>query len=162
MIGISSIETSDWEDILAIQSQVYFDVEPESLETLRSKWSTSPELCFVFRDEKGVPIAYILAHQWNESHPPSLYTSTTKNEGTMLFIHDLAVSKRGSGRSIGKQLVQAVLQAATSFGLREAMLISIQNSQGFWSRFEFKCVVGEHLSATYGEHAMLMRRDLHE
>ncbi|WMN61505.1 GNAT family N-acetyltransferase [Pseudoalteromonas xiamenensis] len=159
-MGISSIETSDWEDILAIQSQVYFDVEPESLETLLSKWRTSPDLCFVFRDEKGVPIAYILAHQWNDSRPPSLYTSTTKNEGTMLFIHDLAVSTRGSGRSIGQQLVQAVLQAAKASGLKEAMLISIQNSQGFWSRFEFKRVGVARLPTTYGEHAVLMKRDL--
>lgn len=95
---LAQISEESWPQILRIQAEVYADIEPESLETLRSKWLNSPQCCLLCTTPQGV-CAYLLAHAWHSDSPPSLYQSAPASaHGDILFIHDLAVCVRAAGR----------------------------------------------------------------
>ena len=69
---IRAITDGMWGSILELEAAAYAGIEPESLETLKSKWVASPELCFVYELE-GQVVAYLLAHSWNSMEPPKLF-----------------------------------------------------------------------------------------
>ena len=104
---IRQISEELWPDIMRIQREAYDNIEPESLEVMRSKWLHSPEFCFVHRESGGHVGAYLLGCAWT--------------------------GMRLTGAGIGRQLVQCVLERATADGLRAALLVSIQGSAGFWA-----------------------------
>lgn len=156
---VTGIEASDWPAILQIQSEVYVDVAPEPDEVMMSKWVASPELCFTFKNENAEALGYLLAHRWTSLTPPKLYQITQSNNGEVLFIHDLAVSPKGKRLGIGKSLVMQLLSTARQQGIKQALLVSIQNSQGFWQQFGF-VVDPCSVSSTYGESAVIMSRTL--
>jgi len=159
-MAIESIEESMWDEILRLQSEVYHQIEPESLETLKSKWISTPSCCFVYQSE-GEVMAYLLAHAWDSQTPPKLFQplpSTT--HGKYLFLHDLSVAKQLSGLGVGTKMVNHLLDVAKAEGFGEIRLVAIQNSVPFWSRMGFQVVANQKACSSYGENATVMRRVL--
>lgn len=153
---ITAIDEDSWQHIVRIQAEVYVDIEPESVETLRSKWHNSPQCCFLSTTEQGV-CAYLLAHAWHSNSPPKLYVpAPVAPLGDVLFIHDLAVSNRAAGMGVGKQMVKHLLENAKARGFRGALLVAVQNSVPFWQKFGFAQVSVPAASASYGADAQVM------
>lgn len=157
---VRQIEEDSWPQILRIQAEAYVDIEPESLETLRSKWLNSPECCLLSVNAQG-PCAYLLAHAWHSDSPPKLYQLAPPSpQGDLLYIHDLAVAKRAAGMGVGKQMVTQLLGKATAQGFRKVILVSVQNSVPFWSKFGFEIDPQHKVNASYGAAAQLMYKHL--
>lgn len=158
-MSIQGIVSSTWSDILQLQQGVYLSVEPESLEVLQSKWLRSPETCFVFNEDSQV-MGYLLAHSWNTEIPPKLFKPLpSKTEGSILFLHDLAVRKSESGKGIGKKLIAQLLKTAHLQGYEQILLVAVQNSVNFWKKQGF-IPLNQKVNECYGEGAQLMRRVL--
>ncbi|EPE4803431.1 GNAT family N-acetyltransferase, partial [Vibrio vulnificus] len=158
-MSIQGIVSSTWSDILQLQQGVYLSVEPESLEVLQSKWLRSPETCFVFNEDSQV-MGYLLAHSWNTEIPPKLFKPLPSNtEGSILFLHDLAVRKSESGKGIGKKLIAQLLKTAHLQGYEQILLVAVQNSVNFWKKQGF-IPLNQKVKECYGEGAQLMRRVL--
>ncbi len=156
---IQGITASTWPDILQLQQEVYLSVEPETLDVLQSKWLASPETCFVYQESNRVT-GYLLAHSWNSELPPKLFTPLPEgSEGSVLFLHDLAVHKGSSGKGIGRALTDQLVDLAQLKGYEQILLVAVQNSVRFWLKQGFQ-LVNQPVNACYGEGAQLMRRVL--
>jgi ribosomal protein S18 acetylase RimI-like enzyme len=159
---ITEINEDSWPQILQIQAEVYVDIEPESLATLRSKWQNSPECCSLCVTEQGV-CAYLLAHAWHSESPPKLYQPAPASpQGDVLFIHDLAVSKRVAGMGVGTQMVSHLLNSAQARGFRDALLVAVQDSVPFWQKFGFQSHKDCPPNPCYVNTAVVMQRHLDE
>ena len=155
---IKGIDDSHWDRIVELETGGYADIEPESRETLRSKWVASPDLCLVFEKDKKI-VAYLLAHSWNSLEPPSLFQPLAENcGGDVLFIHDLVVEKEYSGLGLGKAMVQHLLDKVGPKQFASALLVAVQNSQQFWEKFGFYPLPDRKLDSSYGAGAVLMRK----
>lgn len=158
-MSIESISEAIWPDILALQAEVYEQIEPESLEVLQDKWRVSPECCFTYRDGQKGLMGYLLSHAWNQALPPKLHRRLPSDlEGDVLFLHDLAISNRAAGKGIGSKLVRHLVAMAKGAGFKEIRLVSIQDSKAFWHKQGFESLEWEACSS-YGDdaHFMLMR-----
>ncbi|EPZ5839207.1 GNAT family N-acetyltransferase [Vibrio cholerae] len=158
-MSIESIVETTWPEILKLQAEVYHLVEPESLEVLRDKWLRSPSSCFTYRDDEQL-IGYLLAHSWNSRTPPKLFNKLPKGtEGSILFLHDLAVSNHTFGKGIGSKMIEHLVNVATASGYKEILLVSVQNSMQFWQKQGFT-IVEQEVCNSYGDSAQLMKRVL--
>jgi ribosomal protein S18 acetylase RimI-like enzyme len=157
-MSIKSIDETMWAGILRVQAEVYFQVEPESLDILQGKWHHSPDCCFVYQQGQDV-LAYLLAHAWHSELPPKLYQPlANESKGAILFLHDLAVSKQLSGQGIGSQLVNHLLNAISTMGFEQIRLVAIQESLPFWRKMGFSEVAKQIPCSSYGKDASLMQR----
>lgn len=158
---IEPIHDALWPDIQRVQAEVYHQVEPESTETLRSKWLASPASCFVARKGEAV-LAYLLAHGWDSELPPKLYQPIAPaTQGRFLFLHDLAVSHRAGGLGLGRRMVERLLAVARQRRFGQIRLVAVQGSVPFWQKMGFQPVPGVQPSRSYGGDATLMQRTLH-
>ena len=168
---IQPIIQTMWAEILKIQAEVYSEIEPESLEVLQSKWQQSPSCCFVYlakaelaeqsRPEEQNVLGYLLAHAWHSETPPKLYQILPEESlGTILFLHDLAISKHAAGRGVGTQMVKHLLDTATTSGFEKALLVSVQDSVSFWQKHGFVELKNQQANESYGEDAKIMIRAL--
>ncbi|ENM5776471.1 GNAT family N-acetyltransferase [Vibrio mimicus] len=158
-MSIESIVETTWSEILKLQAEVYHLIGPESLEVLRDKWLRSPSSCFTYRDDEQL-MGYLLAHSWNSRMPPKLFNKLPKGtEGSILFLHDLAVSNHMFGRGIGSKMIEHLVNVATASGYKEILLVSVQNSMQFWQKQGFTSVEQE-VCNSYGDSAQLMKRVL--
>lgn len=155
---IRAITDGMWGSILELEAAAYAGIEPESLETLKSKWVASPELCFVYELE-GQVVAYLLAHSWNSMEPPKLFEPLDNPcDGPVLFLHDLVVSRSTKGMGIGKLMVEHLFSVADPNRFDIALLVSVQNSQIFWEKNNFSLIDRGRLSPGYGQGAVLMQK----
>ena len=163
---IQAINQKNWPEILTIQAEVYSEIEPESLEVLRSKWQQSPDCCFVYLEKQDEQegqniLGYLLAHAWNSETAPKLYQTLPEgSRGSTLFLHDLAISKYAAGRGIGTQMVKHLLDTATTSGFEKALLVSVQDSVSFWQKHGFVEMTDQQANESYGEDAKVMMRAL--
>nr|WP_067290378.1 GNAT family N-acetyltransferase [Marinobacterium profundum] len=153
---IKKINEDIWSEILKVQAEAYSQIEPESLEVLKSKWLRSPESCFVY-EKSGEVVGYLLAHSWNSEVPPKLFkTLPVGTEGTVLFLHDLAISSAGEGDGLGRKMVAHLLKIAKGSGFQQVRLVSVQDSVEFWKKQGFAATANHELCSSYGEDAQLM------
>ena len=160
-MSINLIEETIWPDILKLQSEAYYLVEPESFEVMKDKWLCSPESCFVYKNGQQL-LGYLLAHSWHSKQPPKLYQPLPKEvNGSILFLHDLAVSKLAKGKGVASKMFSQLLNVAISSGYQQIRLVSVQDSKAFWMKLGFVPAKG-NIFASYGVDAVLMQRVLKE
>lgn len=153
---IKPINDNCWNDILRIQEEAYTDISLEDISILKTKWSSSPHTCSVYTNQKGRVLAYLLAHPWASDIPPKLNEKTPLSNSQTLFIHDLALSKEGRGKYIGTRLVQNLIDNANNQKFEKILLVSVQNTSGFWTKFGFIKLPSKNICPSYGENAQLM------
>jgi len=157
---IIAIEEKHWEQIMTVQADAYDSIIPESLATLRSKWAHSPRTCFAFEDSQEIT-AYLLAHAWDSLEPPKLYKPLpTSTGGNILFLHDLAIMKTHAGEGIGKKMVEHLLTQALASDFTKIVLVSVQQSSAFWSKFGFTSQEQSLSNENYGAGAIVMIKTL--
>lgn len=153
---IKPINEDSWNDILRIQEEAYSDIVLEDINILKNKWRCSPHTCCVYSDQKGRVLAYLLAHPWASNEPPKLNEITPASNSQTLFIHDLALSKEGRGKNIGTRLVQSLIDNANTLKFEKILLVSVQNTTGFWVKLGFVKLPSKNVCLSYGENAQLM------
>lgn len=145
---------------MAVQADAYDSITPESLATLKSKWVVSPRTCFAF-EEAGEITAYLLAHAWNSTQAPKLYEPLPINtDGDILFLHDLALMKKCTGKGIGTQMVDHLLARTQTQQFTKILLVAVQSSTAFWSRFGFSPQDNTPANELYGSDAIVMVKTL--
>jgi len=150
MYSIRLMTENDLPQVMEIQQQAYETAVLESESVIRARRSSSPQLAWVAEDASGV-CAYLFCY-------PSQVGQVTPLDGDFnspadadcLYLHDLAVASRAAGRGIGPALVKQALQRARHHQLRYSALVSVQDSQPFWSRLGY----AEHaeLDPPHAEH----------
>jgi GNAT superfamily N-acetyltransferase len=147
-----------WNDILRIQLEVYVEIEPEDLKTMRSKWLVSPQCCFTYQ-KYNKTLAYLLAHAWNSETPPNLSEPLNPDcKGNILFLHDLAVSDQIKGMGVGKAMFEHLLSETNSLNFERIMLVAIQGSNQFWQKQGFEPIENDSVKKSYGNSATVMQR----
>lgn len=136
---------SDVPAVMAIQQACYPGLLLEDESVIRARLARCPRHAWVAEDSEGV-CAYLFAY-------PSRLGCITPFDGVFqpaeapdcLYLHDLAVSPRATGRGLGPALTGLAMAAAGQHGLRYSALVSVQDSAAFWARQGF--VAHEQLSA---------------
>ncbi|MDI2091584.1 GNAT family N-acetyltransferase [Commensalibacter oyaizuii] len=152
---------NDLEAILQIQDSCYFEIEPESKEAMASKIITSPDTCFIAKDQHSIK-GYLLALPSILGKPPQLHMETQELETNpnCLYLHDMAIDPSARGLGISKLLFQKFINTAHQKRLHHACLISIQNSVSFWQQYGFAVVEPDtYLQSkleSYGDNAVYM------
>jgi predicted N-acetyltransferase YhbS len=162
LLSIEPIDDGLWDEIQRIQAEAYHQIQPESTDTLRSKWLATPEACFVARRGAGGPVlAYLLAHRWDEEAPPKLHQPIAAQQaakGRRLFLHDLAVSRCGTGQGLGRCMVEHLFAVARKLEIDAIRLVAIQGSVPFWRKRGFEPLAGARAGSSYGADATPMQR----
>ena len=138
MFSFRTMQASDIPAVMSIQEEVYAPQLHEEEAVIRTRLAACPQQAWVAEDAEGV-CAYLFAY-------PSQLGQVTPLGGDFqpqadadcLYLHDLAVASRAAGRGIGPALVRHKLQRAGAAKLRYSALVSVQDSQGFWSRLGFE------------------------
>lgn len=152
--------------VLAIQQESYASELLESRDIIRQRLQAFPELAWVAEDERGV-CAYLFGYRSHNGKVTPLDGAFAEpRDADCLYLHDLAVAGRAAGRGIGPALVQRNLAHGRACRLRYSALVSVQESQPFWSRLGYR--VEDALEpaqrdnlASYGVPAVYMVKPLH-
>ncbi|WP_165311248.1 GNAT family N-acetyltransferase [Vibrio ziniensis] len=158
-MSIKLVDETTWSGILKVQSEVYLQVEPESIDVLKSKWYQSPDCCFVCQEDNNV-LGYLLAHSWNKEVPPKLFQPLPEQSdmsGSILFLHDLAISNQVAGKGVGAKMVSYLLNVAIRLKFEQIRLVAVQGSSLFWEKMGFTEIKNQSVSPTYGDGAKIMK-----
>ena len=160
-----AMQFSDLAAVIRIQAEAYIDEILETDEVIHARFQQAPDTSWVV-ERAGIVCGYLVGYQ-------SLLGEVTpwgsefihKPESTALYLHDLAISKSASGFGVGPMLVNHALAEARQRELRDAALVSVQNSESFWQKLGFnECVQLDHIQqsnlASYSGPAIYMTRDL--
>lgn len=165
MLQIRRMTVEDVAFVNWVQSECYSPFMQEDEATIRERFRLAPDTAWVAEDEDGV-CAYLVGYRSTVGKvTPLNAVFEVPDHPDALYLHDLAVSRRGKGRGVGKALVQAACEQAVAEGLSYSALVSVQNSKAFWERLGYAEWAG--LSAgqrenlyTYEGPAYYMVRDL--
>ncbi|WP_167759803.1 GNAT family N-acetyltransferase [Massilia horti] len=153
----------DLDAIMRIQAECYPPSMQEPEEVVLSRIRTAADTSFVAIDGDVVS-AYVFGYpsRLGAAAPLNSRFVVPANANT-LYIHDLAVSRAGSG--LARRLVARIVERATERGLANCALVSVQDSLAFWERFGFQTepAPGPELRAaleSYPGNALYMIRSL--
>lgn len=137
-IRIRNMQWTDIVAVLAVQSECYTSIEPESRECVEAKFAASPRTCFV-AFSKGETSGYLLSFPWKLGHPPGLDETTCliPQNPDCLYIHDLAVAPMFRCHGVSQALLSRWREETNRLGFRRACLVAVQNSLKFWHKHGF-------------------------
>lgn len=135
---IQPLTVGDVPQVLEVQKDAYLPQLIESAETFVKKMQLFPRGCLGFFDE-GKLLAYVFSHPWSGDQvvPLDCGLADLPEAPDCLYIHDLAVRRDSRSRRIGGQLVEALFSLAQTLRIRRFMLVAVQGSEGFWTRWGF-------------------------
>ena len=153
---IREITSADWPKILKIQSAVYTDVAPESLDVLQDKVNQSKGTCFVCEIGNDV-VGYLLSHPWAGEQPPKLHKKLNLiKHCEFCFLHDLAIDPAYKGKGYGHELVKKFIESVSLNSYKSCRLVAIQGAEKFWIKHGFQSIKLMNPTDDYGESAVLM------
>ncbi len=135
---------------------------PERDAVLASKQALFPAGCLAL-EQDGAILGYALSHPWIDGPVPKLDTElgALPREPTLLYLHDLALSRPAQGMGLAAEGAERVVRAALEAGFRRIALVAVNGSAPFWTRLGFEdAPAPAGLAASYGEDARYMRRGL--
>ena len=129
---------SDLNDVMRIQAEAYVDEMIESEAVIAARLAVAPDTSWVVEGDKGA-CGYLMGYfslageitPWGSEFTP-------KPPANVLYLHDLAISKRAAGNRLGPRLVNHALDTAKDKNLRGAALVSVQDSKQFWQKLGFQ------------------------
>lgn len=152
--------------VLAVQHQCYGAEFHEPLEAFSSKWTASPDTCWVAAHQ-GTVCAYLVCLPIEQQGLPALHATAFQRSANpdWLYLHDLAIGPEARGSGLAPQLIERALEKASAMALPTAGLIAVQDSCAFWRRFGFEIDTSERLVTTeklrsFGADAVFMSRAL--
>jgi predicted N-acetyltransferase YhbS len=137
MFKLRAMQVRDIPAVMSIQEESYSAEVLESEAVICNRLAACPQLAWVAEDDQGV-CAYLFAYHSRVGKVTPLDGEFQEHtEADCLYLHDLAVARRASGRGIGPALVQRNLAQARTQQLRYSALVSVQESEAFWSRLGY-------------------------
>ncbi|QLF95011.1 GNAT family N-acetyltransferase [Pseudomonas sp. ABC1] len=119
--------------VMLIQQACYSAEVLESEAVMQSRQASVSDTCWVAEDMQGV-CAYLFSYRSRLGKVTPLDGELCHAEDAdCLYLHDLAVLPRMAGQGVGPSLVSHALKLARP-RLGHSALVSVQDSQGFWSR----------------------------
>ncbi|ACE84453.1 GNAT family N-acetyltransferase [Cellvibrio japonicus] len=126
--------------VIQIQAEAYVDEMLESQEVIAARLANVADTSWVV-ECAGQVCAYLVAYlSQANSVTPWGSEFAHKPDADTFYLHDLAVSHRAKGLRMGPWLIAGVFDQMRERGLRRAALVSVQDSQGFWSKLGFRVV----------------------
>jgi ribosomal protein S18 acetylase RimI-like enzyme len=133
-----AMRPTDLRDVMRIQAEAYVDQMIESESVMAERLDAAPETCWIAESSNGA-CGYLMGYfslageitPWGMGFSP-------KPHADLLYLHDLAISKRAAGNGLGPRLVNHAISEAKERNLRGAALVSVQDSKGFWQRLGFE------------------------
>jgi len=169
-LTIKPVSEDDLDIVLEIQSRAYYDpfIIHESKAVFSEKLRLFPRGCWIaYLDES--PVGYLFSHPWSQNLFVELDAplGTLPNSPDCLYIHDLSVDPNFQGSGIGKQMVAKAKTLALELQFTKLVLVSVQNSTEFWTKFGFERVkkLSDEMAIklrSYGSSACLMAATIWE
>jgi predicted N-acetyltransferase YhbS len=132
------MQTADLGAVAAIQREAYVPQMVESDAVMQARLAACPATCWVADDGSGA-CAYLFAYRSQCGKISTLGDAFSDlPSADALYLHDLAVARRVSGRGIGPALVRHALQAARQMDLPYSCLVAVQDSLRFWSALGYQ------------------------
>ena len=161
---VRALTLQDVESLLHVQTVCYGDAFLESREVFAQRLACAYHCSLGVTTQVGGPLQAYLAAYWSNlgkvTPLDGAFTPPAAAE-QVLYLHDMSVLPALAGQGVARMLVQQAFAAARQRGLRQAALVSVQNSRTYWERQGFSvCEVTDaqqliHLE-TYGEGALYM------
>jgi ribosomal protein S18 acetylase RimI-like enzyme len=137
-IIVRPMTITDLPAVCKIQQHCYHSSFWERSDVFAEKIALFPSGCFVaFID--GLCGGYVFSHPWFQNHSVPLDSpiDSLPLASDYYYLHDCAVDPQARSRGIGEKLIKEVIKTAGNFGARNLQLVSVQQSQNYWSRFGF-------------------------
>ncbi|GAK54772.1 GCN5-related N-acetyltransferase [Candidatus Vecturithrix granuli] len=138
-IIIKTMQEADLDAVLAIQAQAYRPYFHEARTCFAEKLRLYPQGCWVAWDDMR-PAAYLVSHSWSQDQIVALHAPLQQlpQHPDCYYIHDLSVSPAFHGKGLGRIMVEKAKECALNIGLKTILLVAVQGSQSFWSKFGFQ------------------------
>ena len=137
MFELRAMQVLDIPAVMSIQEESYAVEVLEDEAVIRARLAACPQLAWVAEDDQGV-CGYLFGYHSRVGNVTPLDGDFEHHaKADCLYLHDLAVSRRASGRGIGPALVKRNLAQARTQKLRYSALVSVQESEAFWSRLGY-------------------------
>jgi len=160
-----AMQSCDLIDVIRIQAEAYINEILETDEVIQARFAQTPDTSWVV-GRAGEVCGYLVGYQSTLGEvSPWGSGFMHKPESTVLYLHDLAISKSAVGCGLGALLVNHALMEARQSELRAAALVSVQNSKSFWHKLGFnECAQLDEIQlrnlASYSGPAIYMTREL--
>lgn len=127
-------------DLIAIehiQAEAYAGYFLESADVIAQRFHLSPATAWV-AEHDGQVCAYLVGY-WSRVGKinPLNAPFASVADANCLYLHDLALLKIAQGFGVGKKLIQAATELASSNSAQALALLSVQNSKEFWQGLGF-------------------------
>ena len=120
--------------VMQIQAECYPPLMQESEAVFRDRLALTPDTCWVWSPHGQEPAAYLFSYPSNKDVVTALdQLFKIAAAPDCLYLHDLAVAPVARGRQAANALVAVALEQARADGLHWSALVSVQQSQAFWS-----------------------------
>jgi len=137
-LRLRTMSAADLKGVLAVQRECYPPAMNEPAATILARLAQAPDFAWVAESDAGV-CAYLVAYPSRLGKLTRLGGSFTVAENAdCLYLHDLAVAPRALGGGVARALLRLAYDAAKAAGLRQAALVSVQDSRAFWQRQGFR------------------------
>lgn len=135
--NIRSMALTDLIAIEYIQAEAYAGYLLESADVIAQRFHLSPTTAWV-AELDGQVCAYLVGYWSMIGKINPLNAPFVLVEGAnCLYLHDLALLKIAQGFGVGKKLIQAATEFASSNSAQALALLSVQNSKEFWQGLGF-------------------------
>jgi len=164
-VVVRPLALSDLPDLLAVQLACYGEGFVESGEVFARRLA-SPANCSLVLEQGGRVCAYLAAYRSVRGKVTPLHGDfEAVAQPDALYLHDMAVLPSCVGQGLARALLTPLWERAQQEGLRHTALVSVQGSQGYWTRHGYaeqvlQDAVQRQRLATYGEGASYMVRSL--
>lgn len=158
------LNAHDVDSLLSVQTICYGNDFLESRDVFAQRLGCTYHCSIgVVRMGESTLQAYLAAYWSNPGKITPLdghFTEPADGE-QVLYLHDMSVLPQLKGQGIARYLVQFQMEQARQRGLRQAALVSVQDSQAYWERQGFSvCPVIDAQQSinlkTYGDGALYM------
>lgn len=162
-ITINPMQEADLDRVLAIQAQTYRPDFHEERPLFAEKLRLYPQGCWMAWSN-ALPAAYLVSHPWSQDRIVALHAILRHlpQKPDCYYIHDLSVSPTFHGRGFGRIMVEKAKECAANSGFKTILLVAVQGSHPFWSKFGFQLLEPPSASikrmlSSYGQGTCLMR-----
>jgi GNAT superfamily N-acetyltransferase len=135
----------------------------EALEVMADKLAAYPAGCLVLERPDGGIGGYAVSHPYVRGRVPKLNhpLGGVPLDADIYYIHDIAIDAAARGQGRAEAIVTRLADHARQAGFAEMRLLSVNNSESFWTRRGFTPVRDEQVDvSSYGADAIHMRQFL--
>lgn len=134
--------------VMRIQAECYPPSMLETEDVFRARLALTPATCWIWSPAPDNAAAYLFSYPSSkDAITPLGARFKLAAAPDCLYLHDLAVAPSARGRRAANALVAAALDHARAENLKWSALVSVQQSQVFWSKLGYAAIEVEHSPA---------------